>query len=47
MSNSDVVLRENSEMQDEHAGDFTVSPETSRDSHVQLRWHYVRKIVKA
>jgi hypothetical protein len=34
-------------MQDEHAGDFTVSPETSRDGHVQLRWHYVRKIVKA
>jgi hypothetical protein len=47
MSNSDFALREISEMQDKHAGDFTVSPETSRDSHVQLRWHYVRKIVKA
>ena len=34
-------------MQDEHAGDFTISPETSRYSHVQLRWHYVREIVKA
>ena len=34
-------------MQDEHAGDFTVSPEASRYSHVQLRWHYVRKIVEA
>jgi hypothetical protein len=34
-------------MQDEHAGDLTISPETSRYSHVQLRWHYVRKIVKA
>ena len=34
-------------MQDEHAGDFTISPEASRYSHVQLRWHYVRKIVKA
>ncbi|MGC2262503.1 MAG: hypothetical protein WA611_05515 [Candidatus Acidiferrales bacterium] len=34
-------------MQDEHAGDLTISPEASRYSHVQLRWHYVRKIVKA
>jgi hypothetical protein len=34
-------------MQDEHWGDLTISPETSRYSHVQLRWHYVRKIVKA
>jgi hypothetical protein len=34
-------------MQNEHAGDFTISPEASRHSHVQLRWHYVRKIVKA
>jgi hypothetical protein len=34
-------------MQDEHAGDFTVSPEAFRYSHVELRWHYVRKIVKA
>jgi hypothetical protein len=47
MSNSDVALREISEMQDKHAGDFTVSPETPRYSHVQLGWHYVRKIVKA
>jgi len=47
MSNSDIALREISEMQDKHAGDFTVSPEASRYSHVQLRWHYVRKIVKA
>ena len=34
-------------MQDKYAGDFTISPEASRYSHVQLRWHYVRKIVKA
>ena len=34
-------------MQDEHAGDFTISPEAPRYSHVQLRWHYVRKVVKA
>src|ERR1700686_4453294 len=47
MSNSDIALREISEMQNEHAGDFTTSPEASRYSHVQLRWHYVRKIVKA
>jgi hypothetical protein len=36
-----------SEMQDKHAGDFTISSEASRYSHVQLRWHYVRKIVQA
>jgi hypothetical protein len=47
MSNSYVALREISEMQDKHARDFTISPEASRHSHVQLRWHYVRKIVKA
>jgi hypothetical protein len=47
MSNSDVALREISEMQDEHAGDLTISPEASRHSHVQLRWHYVRKIMEA
>jgi hypothetical protein len=47
MNNSDVALREISEMQDKHARDFTISPEASRYSHVQLRWHYVRKIVKA
>src|SRR5271163_4815542 len=34
-------------MQDKDARDFTISPEASRYSHVQLRWHYVRKIVKA
>jgi len=34
-------------MQDKHGGDFTISPEASRYRHVQLRWHYVRKIVKA
>ena len=34
-------------MQYENAGDFTISPEASRYSHVQLRWHYVRKIIKA
>jgi hypothetical protein len=34
-------------MQDEHAGDFAISPEAFWYSHVQLRWHYVRKIVKA
>jgi hypothetical protein len=47
MSNSDVALRKISEMQDEHAGDFTISPEASRYRHVQLRWHYVREIVEA
>jgi hypothetical protein len=47
MSNSNAALREISEMQDKHAGDFTISSEASRYSHVQLRWHYVRKIVKA
>src|SRR5271155_991790 len=47
MSPTDVALREISEMQDKHAGDFAISPENSRYSHVQLRWHYVRKIVKA
>ena len=34
-------------MQDKDARDFTISPESSRYSHVQLRGHYVRKIVKA
>ena len=34
-------------MQDEHAGDFTIPPETSGYGHVQLRRHYVRKIIKA
>jgi hypothetical protein len=34
-------------MQDEHTRDFAISPETSGHSHVELRWHYVRKIVKA
>ena len=47
MSNSDVALKEISEMQDKHARDFTISPEASRYSHVQLRWHHIRKIVKA
>jgi len=47
MNNSDVALREISEMQDKYAGDFTISPEASRYNHVQLRRHYVRKIVKA
>jgi len=47
MSNSNVALREISEMQDKHAGDFTISSEASRHSHVQLRRHYVREIVKA
>jgi hypothetical protein len=47
MSNSDVALREISEMQNEHAGDFTISPEAFRDSHVQFRWHYVGKVVEA
>jgi hypothetical protein len=47
MSSSDVALREISEMQDEHARDFTISPEASEYSHVQLRWHYVGKIMKA
>jgi hypothetical protein len=47
INSSDVALKEISEMQDKHAGDLTISPETSRYSHVQLRWHYVRKIVKA
>jgi hypothetical protein len=47
MRNSDVAVREISEMEDKHAGDFTISTEASRYSHVQLRRHYVRKIVKA
>jgi hypothetical protein len=47
MSNSNVALREICEMQDEHAGDFTIPPEVFRDGHVQLRRHYVRKIEKA
>jgi hypothetical protein len=47
VSSSYVALRDISEMQDEHAGDFTISPEGSRYGHVQLCWHYVRKIVKA
>ena len=34
-------------MEDEHTGDFTISPEASRYGHVQLGWHYVRKIVNA
>jgi hypothetical protein len=34
-------------MQDEHAGDFTISPEAFWYRHVQLCWHCVRKIVKA
>jgi hypothetical protein len=44
MSNPDVALREISEMQHKHARDFTISPEVSRNSHVQLRWHYVRNM---
>ena len=47
MSNSDIALREISEMQNEHAGNFTISPEAFRDGHVQLRRHYVRKVVEA
>jgi hypothetical protein len=47
MSNSDIALTEISEMQDKHAGDFAISPEAFRHSHVQLRWHYVGEIVKA
>jgi hypothetical protein len=47
MGSFDIALTEISKMQDDHAGDFTISPEASRYSHVQLRWHYVRKIVKA
>jgi hypothetical protein len=34
-------------MLEEHAGDFTISPEGSRYGHVQFRWHCVRRIVKA
>src|SRR5271156_3857646 len=47
MGSFDIALTEISKMQDDHAGDYTISPEASRYSHVQLRWHYVRKIVKA
>ena len=47
MRNSDVALGQISEMQDKHARDFTISPESSRYSHVQLRGHYFRKVVKA
>ena len=34
-------------MQNEHAGDFTISPEAFRDGDVQFRGHNVRKLVKA
>jgi len=34
-------------MQDKHAGNFTISPEAPWYSHVHLRGHYIRKIVKA
>jgi len=47
VSSSNVALREISEMQDKDAGDFTISPEAPWYSHVQLRWHFIRKIVKA
>ena len=47
MSSPDFALRKISEMQDKHAGDFTISPEAFWHSHVQLRWQCVRKIVKA
>jgi len=47
MNNSNVTLGKISEMQKNHAGDFTIPPEASRYRHVQLRWHYVRKIVEA
>ncbi|MGC2890675.1 MAG: hypothetical protein WB627_16515, partial [Candidatus Acidiferrum sp.] len=46
MSNSDVALREISEVHDEHAGDFTISPETHRDSHVQFGGHHIRQVMK-
>jgi hypothetical protein len=45
ISSSNVALREISEMQHKDAGDFTASPEARWYSHVQLRWHYIRKIV--
>src|SRR5271170_3272628 len=47
MGSSDIARREISKMQDDHAGDFTISSEAFRHNHVQLRWHYVRKIVEA
>ena len=47
IGSSDIALREISKMEDEHAGNLTISPETFRYSHMQLRGHYVRKIVKA
>jgi hypothetical protein len=47
MNSSNVTLGEISEMQNEHAGDFAVSPEVFRDGHVQLRRHYIGKVVKA
>jgi hypothetical protein len=47
MNSSHVTLGKIGEMQNEHAGNFTISPEAFRDSHVQLRRHYVRKVVKA
>jgi hypothetical protein len=40
-------MKEISKMQNEHARNLAISPETSRYSHVQLCWHYVRKIVEA
>ncbi len=41
MSSSDVALKDICEMQDKHARNLTVPTETPRNSHVQLRWHYV------
>ena len=47
MNRFNVTLAEISEMQNEHAGNFAVSPEVFRDGHVQLPRHYIGKVVKA
>src|ERR1700739_1526549 len=47
MNDSNLTLGYISEMQNEHAGNFAIPSESFRDGHVQLRRHYVRKVVKA
>src|SRR4029077_9106681 len=47
ISSSDIVLREISKLQHEHARGFTISSKVFRDGHVELGRHYVRKVVKA
>jgi hypothetical protein len=47
MNSPNVTLGEISEMQNEHARDFAISPETFRDGHVQFLRHCIGKVVKA